>query len=108
MIASARRAIFYGAYLGTMAVAAAIVLIPSVPLIPVLYLSQALNAILLVPLLIVLNRLSGDRRLMGAHANGPIVRVLSWAATASLIACVAALAFVTLDLSTSQMLATRT
>ena len=62
--------VFYGAYLGTMAVAAAIVLIPSVPLVPVLYLSQALNAILLVPLLIVLNRLSGDRRLMGAHASG--------------------------------------
>ncbi len=88
--------VFYGAYLGTMAVAAAIVLIPSVPLIPVLYLSQALNAILLVPLLIMLNRLSGDRRLMGAHANGPAVRVLTWAATAVLIACVAALAFVTL------------
>ena len=53
--------IFYATYLGTMAVAAGIVLIPSVPLVPVLYLSQALNAILLVPLLIVLNRLSGDR-----------------------------------------------
>jgi hypothetical protein len=59
--------IFYGSYLGTMAVAAAIVLIPSVPLIPVLYLSQALNAILLVP---------------------------AWCATAMLIACVAALGLV--------------
>ena len=88
--------VFYGAYLGTMAIAAAIVLIPSVPLVPVLYLSQALNAILLVPLLIVLNRLSGDRRLMGAYTGGPIVRVLSWAATGVLIACVLALAFVTL------------
>ena len=50
-----------------------IVLIPSVPLVPVLYLSQALNAILLVPLLVVLNRLSGDRQLMGEHANSAVV-----------------------------------
>ena len=44
--------IFYGTYLGTMAIAATIVLIPAVPLVPVLFLSQALNAILLVPLLV--------------------------------------------------------
>ena len=50
-----------------------IVLIPSVPLVPVLYLSQALNAILLVPLLVVLNRLSGDTQLMGEHASSPVV-----------------------------------
>ena len=61
-----------------MAVAAGIVLIPSVPLVPVLYLSQALNAILLVPLLIVLNRLSGDTQLMGEHASTPRCRVLAW------------------------------
>ena len=66
--------IFYGTYLGTMAIAAVIVLIPSVPLVPVLYLSQALNAILLVPLLVVLNRLSGDERLMGEYANTPLIR----------------------------------
>jgi Mn2+/Fe2+ NRAMP family transporter len=88
--------IFYGTYLGTMAIAAVIVLIPSVPLVPVLYLSQALNAILLVPLLVVLNRLSGDRRLMGEHASTPVVRTLSWTATAVLIACVLALAGVSL------------
>jgi Mn2+/Fe2+ NRAMP family transporter len=88
--------IFYGTYLGTMAIAAVIVLIPSVPLVPVLYLSQALNAILLVPLLVVLNRLSGDRELMGEHASTPVVRVLSWTATVVLMACVLALAVVSL------------
>jgi Mn2+/Fe2+ NRAMP family transporter len=88
--------IFYGTYLGTMAIAAVIVLIPSVPLVPVLFLSQALNAILLVPLLVVLNRLSGDRELMGEHASTAVVRALSWTATAVLIACVLALAVVSL------------
>jgi Mn2+/Fe2+ NRAMP family transporter len=86
--------IFYGTYLGTMAIAAVIVLIPAVPLVPVLYLSQALNAILLVPLLFVLNRLASDGRLMGDHVSGRIVRALSWAATALLIACVVALGVV--------------
>jgi len=87
--------IFYGTYLGTMAIAATIVLIPSVPLVPVLFLSQALNAILLVPLLFVLNRLSCDRRLMGEHASSPAVRAMAWCATAVLVTCVAALAVVT-------------
>ena len=88
--------LFYGTYLVMMAVAAVIVLIPAVPLVPVLYLSQALNAILLVPLLLVLNRLSGDRTLMGEHASGPTIRTLSWAAALVLIACVVALAVVSL------------
>lgn len=88
--------IFYATYLATMAVAAGIVLIPSVPLVPVLYLSQALNAILLVPLLIVLNRLSGDTKLMGEHASTPAVRMLAWSATLVLLACVLALGFVSL------------
>jgi Mn2+/Fe2+ NRAMP family transporter len=87
--------VFYGSYIGTMTVAAVIVLIPSVPLVPVLFLSQALNAILLVPLLFVLNRLSSDRRLMGEYTSSPVVRVLAWSATSVLMACVAALAVVT-------------
>ena len=64
-----------------MAIGATIVLIPSVPLVPVLYLTQALNAILLVPLLFVLNRLSSDPELMGEHVNSGGVRILAWLAT---------------------------
>ena len=86
--------VFYGTYLGTMAIGAAIVLIPSVPLVPVLYLTQALNAILLVPLLFVLNRLSSDPELMGEHVNRGGVRILAWLATATLIVCVSALGIV--------------
>jgi Mn2+/Fe2+ NRAMP family transporter len=70
------------------------VVIPSLPLISMLYLSQALNVILLVPLLFVLNRLSGDRALMGEHASGGLVGGVAWAATAELVACVVALGVV--------------
>lgn len=88
--------IFYGTYLGTIALAAAFVLIPSLPLIQVLFLSQALNAILLAPILILLNRIAGDRTVMGEHASGPGVRALSWASTATVVACVVALAGISL------------
>ena len=38
--------VFYGTFMGIVAIAAAIVLIPGAPLIPILFLSQALNAVL--------------------------------------------------------------
>ena len=62
--------VFYGAYLASMAVAAAIVLIPGISLVPVLFLSQALNAVLLLAILPFLRSLAADRELMGDHALG--------------------------------------
>ena len=50
-----------------MIVAAAIVLIPGAPLIPILFLSQALNAVLLLVLLPFMRRLAGDPAVMGEH-----------------------------------------
>ena len=46
--ASAEAPLFYGAYGASVAVAAALVLIPGAPLVPILFLSQALNAVLLL------------------------------------------------------------
>jgi Mn2+/Fe2+ NRAMP family transporter len=47
------------------------VLIPQAPLVPILYLSQALNAILLLPILVVfIVGITRDRTLMGEHASG--------------------------------------
>jgi Mn2+/Fe2+ NRAMP family transporter len=77
--------VFYGAYLGSMAIAATIVLIPGAPLIPILFLSQALNAILLLAILPFLRSLAADRELMGAHALGRWDRL----ATALVLALVA-------------------
>jgi Mn2+/Fe2+ NRAMP family transporter len=77
--------VFYGAYLGSMAIAATIVLIPGAPLIPILFLSQALNAVLLLAILPFLRSLAADRELMGAHALGRWDRL----ATALVLALVA-------------------
>jgi Mn2+/Fe2+ NRAMP family transporter len=62
--------LFYSSYLGVLGLGAAIVLIPGVPLVPVLFLTQVLNAVLLLPLLVALRTLGRDRELLGALANG--------------------------------------
>jgi Mn2+/Fe2+ NRAMP family transporter len=83
--------IFYAVYGGVVAVAAAIVLIPSVPLVPVLFGTQALNAVLLVPLLVFVERLARDRDLLGEHANGPFGRAAAVIALVLVTLCVVAL-----------------
>lgn len=83
--------VFYGAYAATITVAAALVLIPGAPLIRILYLTQALNAILLLPVLWVLRRLVADVDLMGRHALSRSGRVTTGLILLALTACVAAL-----------------
>jgi len=62
--------VFYISYGVVVVIAAVIVLIPGAPLIPILFLSQALNAVLLLVLLPFMRSLGRDRRLMGSHALG--------------------------------------
>ena len=47
-----------------------IVLVPGAPLIPILFLSQALNAVLLLAILPFLRALARDESLMGEHRLG--------------------------------------
>ena len=63
--------IFYLSFGAVVAFAAILVLIPGAPLIPILFLSQALNAVLLLVLLPFMRSLGQDRELMGEHALGP-------------------------------------
>jgi len=89
---SAREApLFYGTYAAIVVVAVGIVLVPGAPLVPILYLSQALNAVLLLPLLLFVYGIARDRDLMGEHAlRGP--NAAAAVATIALLAvCVAAL-----------------
>lgn len=77
--------VFYGAYALTVVVAGAVVLIPGAPLIPILFLSQALNAVLLLAILPFLRALATDEAVMGEHRLGRLGRI----ATAAVIALVA-------------------
>lgn len=62
--------LFYGAYGGCTLVAVALVLTPGAPLIPILFLTQALNAVLLLAILPFLRALARDPEVMGEHRVG--------------------------------------
>jgi Mn2+/Fe2+ NRAMP family transporter len=69
--ASLREApLFYGAYGASVLLAVTLVLIPGAPLIPILFLSQALNAVLLLAILPFLRALARDPAVMGEHRLG--------------------------------------
>ena len=83
--------VFYGVYGIVVVVAVAIVLVPSVPLVPILFGTQALNAVLLVPLLVFVERLARDRELLGPHVSGPLGVAAAIGALVLVTLCVAAL-----------------
>jgi Mn2+/Fe2+ NRAMP family transporter len=62
--------LFYGSYLAVLSLGAAVVLIPGLPLVSVLFTTQVLNAVLLLPLLVAMRTLARDRELLGPLANG--------------------------------------
>jgi NRAMP (natural resistance-associated macrophage protein)-like metal ion transporter len=84
--------LFYCSYGAVVAIAAALVLIPGAPLIPILFLSQALNAVLLLVLLPFMRRLGGDPAVMGQNALGPTGRILTGVVLGLVIISVMALA----------------
>jgi NRAMP (natural resistance-associated macrophage protein)-like metal ion transporter len=86
--------VFYGSFAAMVAVAAGIVLIPGAPLISLLFLTQALNAILLLALLPFMRRLARDPAVMGEHVLGPMDRIATGAALAVVAVAVAALAVI--------------
>jgi len=87
--------IFFSTYITMTAVAAAIVLIPGVPLISILFLTQALNAIMLLPFLAMIVHLTCDASLMGELKIGTISAWAAWATTGLIAITVVALALVT-------------
>jgi NRAMP (natural resistance-associated macrophage protein)-like metal ion transporter len=86
---------FYLSFGGVTLLAAAIVLIPGAPLIPILFLSQALNAVLLLVLLPFMRSLGKDRELMGEHALGRADRWATGIALAVIAVSVLALGVLT-------------
>ncbi len=87
--------LFYASFGAMVVVAAMLVLIPGAPLVPILFLSQALNAVLLLVLLPFMRRLARDPAVMGRHAMGRTGRLLTGAALALVAASVAALVVLT-------------
>jgi len=73
--------LFYGLYVGIIVLSVIVVLIPGIPLFPIMWISQAVNAILLPVLLILVLRLVNNRRVMGDWVNRRWQNILAWALT---------------------------
>ena len=87
--------LFYATFGAMTFFAAGLILLPGVPLIRVLVLTQILNAILLLPLLFFMYGISRDTRLMGEFASTKRMRVVYGAIIALVAACVIALLWCT-------------
>ena len=85
--------IFYGLYLGMIVISVLVILIPGIPLFPLMWLSQALNALLLPVILVLVLKLVNDHSIMGDWRNSRLQNSLAWGLTV-LITAVAVLLLV--------------
>jgi NRAMP (natural resistance-associated macrophage protein)-like metal ion transporter len=70
--------IFLGTFTFLVAFGAAIAVIPNLPLIRVLLVTQVINGLLLPIVLFAILRLVNNRELMGTQVNGPIYNIAAW------------------------------
>ncbi len=77
--------VFYALLAFFVGFAALFIMIPGLPLVQVMFLSQVLNALLLPFILVFVMRLATDRELMGPLASGPVLGTIGWVCTALLI-----------------------
>jgi Mn2+/Fe2+ NRAMP family transporter len=71
--------VFYWLYTILLAAGAGFVLIPGLPLVKVIILSQYVNGIALPPVLIFMLLLINKKELMGAHTNSRLFNTIAWA-----------------------------
>lgn len=70
--------IFLGIFTFLVALGALIAMMPGLPLIRVLLVTQVINGVLLPVILFAILRLVNNRDLMGAHVNGPLYNLGAW------------------------------
>ena len=88
--------IFLGIFTFLIALGASIAMIPDLPLIRVLLVTQVINGLLLPVILIAILRLVNNRELMGKHVNGPVYNIAAWLTT--IIVCALSLLFIAITL----------
>jgi Mn2+/Fe2+ NRAMP family transporter len=70
---------FYGLYAALIVLSAAIVLLPGLPLFPLMWLSQVVNAVLLPAVMVFMLVLANDVRIMKHYHNSRLTNVLATA-----------------------------
>lgn len=77
--------VFFGIFTGVIVVGCAAVLVPGVPLVSLILVSQEINGLILAAILIFMMVLVNDRRIMGRYVNGPVVNLVGGATVALLV-----------------------
>lgn len=77
---------FYGIILVAIIIPAFLVLIPGLPLVKVMLLSQDVNGILLPIILVFVLKIINDKKIMGEHVNKPLGNIIAWATVVGIIA----------------------
>jgi len=67
---------FYSLLALSLILGAGVVALPILPLIQILVATQALNAMLLLPIFVFLYKLSNDKKLLGQYANNKIINIV--------------------------------
>ncbi len=76
---------FYGFYSLMILLGAGIILYPNLPLIPIMYISQVINGMVLPAVLIFMLLLINDKKLMMGYRNGLIFNIIAWVTTVVMI-----------------------
>ena len=83
---------FYAAFIGLTVAAVSVISLPGLPLVPLIYASQVVNAVLLPLHVIALQVLANDRRVVGDAKLGVLANAFGWLSVVLITTCVAALA----------------
>jgi len=76
---------FYGLYSLLIFLGAGVVLWPNLPLIPIMFISQVINGIVLPVILIFILILINNKKIMGSYTNGRGFNILAWLTVTILI-----------------------
>jgi Mn2+/Fe2+ NRAMP family transporter len=85
--------IFYAAFVVLTVAAASVVSLPDLPLIPLIYSSQVVNAVMLPLHVIALQLLACNPEVMGESRSGNVSVIAGWVSIVLILACIAALAW---------------
>jgi Mn2+/Fe2+ NRAMP family transporter len=76
---------FFGIFTGVIVIGVLAVLVPGVPLVQLILLSQEINGLILSAILVYILLLVNDRRIMGRYVNGPVANLVAVLTVAGLI-----------------------
>jgi len=78
--------VFFGLFTFFLATSALVVLLPRMPLLQIMFLSQVLNTLVLPILFVFMLKLTNDRSVMGKYTNSRIFNTLAFLTTVAMIA----------------------